>query len=91
MPEVNCVYTDINIYRVNTVEEKLVEHLEAQGLGLALREEMSIKAVLDAITAKQGGFVKGSTGAHALFNAQAEIIAAMVLQLDGGSEGVGGR
>jgi len=74
---------------VLAVEEKLVEHLEAQGLGLPFREEMSVKAVLDAITVNQGGFVQGRGGAQTLLAAQADLIASMVQQL--GAGGGGGR
>jgi len=72
---------------VRAVEAKLAEHLEAQGLGLALRDDMSIKSILDSICVNQGGFVEGDQ-ANAL-ERQAEIIAKMVRELpvNGAHEG----
>jgi len=67
---------------VRAVEDKLAEHLEVQGLGLALREELSVKSVLDAITINQGGFVQGQGGVSILLDAQADIITEMVRKLE---------
>ena len=54
-------HPNANLAVVDSVEEKLVLHLENQGLGLPLLSAQSVKVILDAIVTHQGGFVKGSS------------------------------
>jgi len=75
---------------VRAVEHKLAEHLEGQGLGLALRD-MTVRQVMDAITVNQGGFVQGTTGPQALLEEQAVLIEKMVRELDDSSDASGGK
>jgi len=44
---------------VNSVELKLQEHLDRQGLGAPVSESVTVAAVLEALTKNQGGFVQG--------------------------------
>jgi serine/threonine protein kinase len=44
---------------VNSIEKKLRDHLDKQGLGSPLHYSMTIKEIVHAITACQGGFLKG--------------------------------
>jgi serine/threonine protein kinase len=45
---------------VETVEKKLEEHLESQGLGTPLLGKLTVQEIVSEITANQGGFVKGN-------------------------------
>ena len=49
---------------VESVEKKMREHLGRQGLGSPLLPPMSVKAIVDAITSNQGGFVEGQAGEY---------------------------
>jgi serine/threonine protein kinase/Leucine-rich repeat (LRR) protein len=44
---------------VNSIETKLGEHLDHQGLGSSLLGRMTIKQIVDEICATQGGFLRG--------------------------------
>ena len=47
---------------VKSVEEKLCEHLNNQGLGDPITSNSSVKDILKALTAHQGGFIQGADG-----------------------------
>lgn len=55
-----CHYTDGATMVVSSVEMKLQEHLERQGLGAAVAESRSAGSVLEGIVALQGTFVEGT-------------------------------
>ena len=44
---------------VNSVELKLREHLDHQGLGAPITNYVTVASVLDGLTQNQGGFVQG--------------------------------
>jgi serine/threonine protein kinase len=48
---------------VYSIEEKLRDHLEKQGLGSPILENMTIKEIVNSITACQGGILKGDRDA----------------------------
>ena len=47
---------------VKSVEEKLCEHLNNQGLGAPFSSNRTVKEILQALSAHQGGFIQGSGG-----------------------------
>ena len=47
---------------VKSVEEKLCEHLNNQGLGAPIGSNRTVKDVLQALTTHQGGFIQGAGG-----------------------------
>ena len=44
---------------VDSVEHKLREHLDREGLGLPYKEENTVKSIVDTVTSNQGGFLQG--------------------------------
>ena len=44
---------------VASVERKLREHLEREGLGLPYKEEHTVKAIVDTVVSNQGGYLQG--------------------------------
>jgi len=44
---------------VDSVEHKLREHLDREGLGLPYKEENTVKNIVTTVTANQGGFLQG--------------------------------
>jgi len=44
---------------VSSVEAKVREHLEREGLGMPYKESMSVKAILAAVFMNQGGWIRG--------------------------------
>ena len=44
---------------VDSVEQKLYNHLEREGLGLPYKESMSVKSVTDSVLSSQGAFIRG--------------------------------
>ena len=45
---------------VKLVEEKTKEHLEREGLGSPMEDNVTVKTILTRILANQGGFIEGS-------------------------------
>ena len=44
---------------IDSVEYKLREHLDREGLGLPYKEENTVKNIVTTVTANQGGFLQG--------------------------------
>jgi len=44
---------------VRSVELKLREHLDSQGLGAPICANTTVKTVLEGLTKNQGGFIRG--------------------------------
>jgi len=78
---------------VRSLESKLLEHLEGQGLGLAHRDGMSVFSIVEAIMVNQGGFVEGFVGGNgnAPWEFQAETIAKMVRETRAVAGTIGAR
>jgi hypothetical protein len=66
---------------VASVEAKLQEHLERQGLGLPFRDTMSVKQVLDGVCISQGGKVFGGS-LVAEQDRLVDLVKLMVLDMD---------
>ena len=47
---------------VKSIEEKLCEHFNNQGLGAPFRSNRTLKEILQALTTHQGGFIQGAGG-----------------------------
>jgi hypothetical protein len=76
---------------VQSVEAKLVQHLEAQGLGLPLKAAPSVRDVLASITVNQGGKVLGAGTMGSILDGLADRVQAMVADLGrAGAAGVAG-
>jgi len=66
---------------VQSVETKLVQHLEAQGLGLPLKAAPSVRDVLASILINQGGKVLGAGTMGSILDGLADRVQAMVADL----------
>ena len=47
---------------VTSVEEKLCEHLNNQGLGAPINSNLTVKDIYESLTKHQGGFIEGTGG-----------------------------
>ena len=65
---------------VDSIETKVREHLERQGLGAPLESNVTVKKVLSDITSNQGGFIEGID--EVAFLSVVDTIYNMLLQID---------